>query len=908
MQVATSDPLLSTKLYIPPSRPGRVPRVRLTGLMIDAVRNPLTLICAPAGYGKTTLLSEWIPQNEHCVTWVSLDERDNDPSRFWRYFVAALQTLNPQLCKHAQLLLESARPPDILTVLSLAINELAALDYRFSHVFDDYHLVENPAIDSSLTFLIEHLPQNVSLVLASRSDPALPLSRWRARRQMVEIRSSDLRFTGEECAEFFNQEMKLGLTAPEIAALEGRTEGWIAGLQLAALSIKDRQDRAGFITAFTGSHRFIIDYLVEEVLGQQPEHIRNFLFSTSILTRMCASLCDALTGGTDGQVILESLEQNNLFVVPLDDHRGWYRYHHLFAEVLQARLRQDQPDLYTRMHRQAGEWFAHQGLIDQAFHHALVISDLEWAASLVEKHSMPMIQRSEVFLIRSWLEQLPDGLIQSRPRLVLAKGWILILTGHGQLLERWLSTPDASTALGASNLPDDVIGELALLRATLARFKRDPALALELAHQALGYLANDDRGLQAGAMYTIGVAHLQQGDIASASKAFRDAVALGETNEGPYMALISLQELSELHFKQGHLSQTIHTCQRAVEMANRLGWQAMPAAGLAHIYLGQVFFQRNELAAAAKELAEGVDRLQGSIEQFILAQGFVFLALVQQASGDISSAFATLRRGKDWFTQMQVVDTGAGALLELGELRLMIFLNDLNPAIRWSQKVHWLPEDTVLGYLQAVTFVRLRLAQIRRRMRSEYLREGLEITGRLLATAESREWWGQALELLVLQALLFQIQGDQAKALLVLERALSLAAPEDCLRVFLNEGEPMRLLLLDYQNLLEQRMGDEQDGESRFLPQYTGKLLAAFSPSAAVEVTMPGPLLEPLSERELTILRLIATGRSNQEIADILVVAVSTVKSHINHLYGKLGVSRRTQAIAIAREMGLLLE
>lgn len=908
-QVATSDPLLSTKLYIPPSRPGRVPRVRLTGLMIDAVRNPLTLICAPAGYGKTTLLSEWIPQNEHCVTWVSLDERENDPSRFWRYFIAALQTLNPQLCKNAQLLFESARPPDTLAVLSLVINELAALEYRFCHVFDDYHLVGNPAIDSSLTFLIEHLPPNVSLVISTRSDPALPLSRWRARRQMAEIRSSDLRFTREECADFFNQEMKLGLSAPEIAALEGRTEGWIAGLQLAALSIKDRPDRAGFITAFTGSHRFIIDYLVEEVLGQQPEHIRNFLLSTSILTRMCASLCDALTGGTDGQAILESLEQDNLFVVPLDDHRGWYRYHHLFAEVLQARLRQDRPDLYTRMHRQAGEWFAHQGLIDQAFSHALAASDLEWAASLVERYSMPMIiQRSEVFLIRSWLEQLPDGLVQSRPRLVLAQGWILVLTGHGHLLDRWLEASEAGAALSASDLPEDVFGELALLRATLARFQRDPALALELAHQALGYLANDDRGLQAGAMYTIGVAHLQQGDIASASKAFSDAVALGETNEGPYMALISLQELSEIHFKQGHLSQTMHTCRRAVDMANRWGWQAMPAAGLAHIYLGQVLYQRNELAAAAKELAEGVDRLQGSIEQFILAQGFVVLALVQQAGGEIDSAFATLRRGKEWFTQMQVVDTGAGALLDLGEIRLMILLNDLNQAIHWSQDVHRLPEDTTLGYLQAVTFVRLRLAQIRRRMRPEYLREGLEITGRLLAAAESRGWWGQALELYLLQALLFQLQGDQAEALLVLERALTLAGPEDCLRVFLDEGEPMRLLLLDYQNRLEQKFGEEPGGESGSRLQYTGKLLAAFSSSAAVEVAMPGPLLEPLSERELTILRLIATGRSNQEIADMLVVAVSTVKSHINHLYGKLGVTRRTQAIAIARELGLLAE
>lgn len=907
-QASTHNPLLSTKLFIPPARPGRAARARLIERMNEAVKHPLTLICAPAGYGKTTMLSEWIPQNEHCVTWVSLDEGDNDPVLFWRYFIAALQTLDGQLCKSAQGILESTYLQNIEPVLSLVINELAGLDYRFSLVLDDYHLVGNPLIDSSLTFLIEHLPHNVTLVICSRRDPALPLARWRARRTMAEIRSADLRFTREETTQLLNQVMKLDLSAPEIAALDDRTEGWIAGLQLAALSIKDHQDRSEFISAFTGSHRFIIDYLVDEVLGQQAEPVREFLLSTSVLKRMCAPLCNALTGRLDGQAALESLEQDNLFVVPLDDHRGWYRYHQLFAEVLQARLLQIQPEMYTEMNCRASKWFERQGLIDQAFRYAVAAPDLERAASLVERNSISMIQRSEVFLIRSWLEILPVEFVQTRPRLVLAQGWTLVLTGQGHQLERWLAGSSVSAAMSAPGLPDEVAGELALLRATLARFRREPARSLELAHQALEHLSGDERGLQAGAMYTIGAAQLQMGEIQAASKAFAAAVELGETKGGPYMALISLQELSEILYKQGQLTHTIQTCRRADRMAVRWGWQTMPAAGLARIYAGQVFYQRNELVRAARELTEGLDLLQGSIEQFILAQGFVALAMVQQASGDIEGAFATIQRGKDWFTRMNVADTGAGTLLGSGEIRLRIFQDDLNAAIHWAQDSTWLPEDTEPGYQQAVTLVRMRLALIRRKLEESYVQEGTAITSRLLVLAESRGWWGQVIELSLLRALIYQAQGVMAKALLDLAHALTLAGPEGYQRVFLDEGAPVRLLLLDYQGSLMKKMGAEPDNESLRLMEFTNELLAAFSAAPSLEISNHGTLFEPLSQRELTILRLIASGRTNQEIADLLVIAVSTVKSHINHLYGKLGADRRTQAIAIARELGLLAE
>jgi len=908
MQAADSDPLLSTKLFIPPARPRRVPRGRLIDLLKEAARGPLTLVCAPAGYGKTTLLSEWIPQNEHCVTWVSLDKGDNDLMRFWRYFIAALQKLDPRICRNAQRMLESIQDVQIEAVLSLVVNELAGLGYRFSLVLDDYHLIENPLIDSSMLFLIEHLPPNVNLVVSSRSDPAFPLARWRARRQMAEIRSAVLRFTPEETADFFTQAMNLDLSESEIAALDVRTEGWIAGLQLAALSIRDIEDRGEFIAAFTGSHRFIIDYLVEEVLNQQTGGIREFLLTTSVLERLCAPLCNALTGQSDGQAILESLEQGNLFVVPLDEHRNWYRYHHLFAEVLQGRFWQEQPVSYMDMHRKASAWYELEGLIDSAVHHAIAASDFERAASLVERYSIRMLLRSEVLLIRSWLEKLPVEMVHNRPRLILIHGWMLVLTGHGQDLGQWLDAPRAAAVLAAPGVPPDILGELALLRATLARFQRNASLSLELAEQALGFLTGEDRGLQAGALYTIGVAHLQRGDVDAASRAFRETAVLGETNGGPYMAMLALQELSELQIKQGQLSQAFDTCQRAVSMARRWRWQAMPAAGMAQIYAGQVLYERNDLVGAMQSLDAGVDLLQGSIEQYVLAQGLVSMAQCLWAGGDREGAFAAIRRGEEWFTRMQVADTGAGTLLDMGKVRLWVALDNLEEADSWSRVCRWLPEDTDPGYFQAVTLVRLRLAQAQQLRQANLLPEGLEIIDRLLDAAEAKEWWGRAIELLILRARLCWAQSDAAGCLLSLERALALAGPEGYIRSFVDAGEQMRLMLLEYQGSLKNRIRDDSNPDSPPFLSYIERLLGAFADPAPAEDTRRASVYGPLSERELDVLHLIATGHTNQEIADLLFIVVSTVKSHINSLYGKLGANRRTQAIAIARSSGLLPE
>jgi len=885
----------------------------LTERLNTGLDKKLTLIAAPAGFGKTTLLSEWIPQSPRCVTWFSLDEGDNDLTKFWAYFISSLQALRSNLGESALTLLQSPQAPPITSILTALINDITAFPDVFAIVLDDYHVIASQSIHETMTFLIAHLPDNMHLVITTRIDPPLPLARLRVRAELTEIRANDLRFIPEEAAAFLSQVMGLSLSAEEVHALEQRTEGWIAGLQIAALSIQSHGDVQGFIQAFSGSHRHILGYLAEEVLNQQPKSILNFLLQTSILDRLCDPLCAAVTNGAGGAEILESLERANLFIRPLDDEGKWYRYHHLFTEVLRNRLEQAAANQTqgiaspAELHRRASSWFEGEGLIDDAIRHALRAPDVERAAFLVEKYSVPMmIQRSEVLRIRAWLDQLPEELVRTRPRLILAYGWTLILTGHVQALEGWLATPQISAVLSEPDLPEATLGELTLIQATLARFQRKDARSLKLAQQALGLLTDDTRGLQAGAMYTIGVAYLHQGKIAAARQAFLDVVRLGEAKGEPYMTMSALQELSELQIKQAQLSQAIDTCQRAMSMSDRWQWQKFPAAGLAQIYLGQTFYERNHLAEAVRVLSEGVNLLLGSIEQFILARGIVTLAQAQMTRGSLESSFATLQRGRDWFTQMHVADTGAGLLLVLGEVRLWIQQRNLSLAARWAQNCDWQPEDTPLGYLQAVNLIRLRLAQHRHEPAEASLHEAEVTVDRLLASAEAIGWWGQVIELSLLRALICQEQHDTTGMLASLERALTLAEPEGYVRSFVDEGEAMRQSLLAHQESIRRRMSDKVDPDSSRLLAYTQKLVAAFPLTSATRRTETGTSVESLTEREQEILHLLAEGFSNQEIAGLLVIGLSTVKSHINSLYSKLGTHRRTQAIIIARDQGLL--
>jgi len=905
-----SDLLLQTKLFRPALRPSRIDRNHLVERLNQSL-NPgpgsfaarLALVSAPAGFGKTTLVSAWLDQLSGVdIAWLSLDENDNGPVRFLTYLVAALQTVVPELGEAAGQALAAPQPPAAEAVLTLVLNEASQHERPVVIILDDYDAIITPAVHQAVAFFLEHLPPALLLVLTTRSDPPLPLSRLRARGQVVEVRSADLRFSHEEVAAFLNQVMGLELTPEALAALEQRTEGWAAGLQLAALSMQGHSDQADFIAAFTGSHRFILDYLTDEVLEQRPKGTRQFLLQTAILDRLCGPLCDAVTGGSDGQAVLERLEQANLFLIPLDQERHWYRYHHLFAEVLLNRLRQETagpapgmaaPDLAgpETLHRRASAWFEGQGLMDEAIRHALAAPDLALAADLVEQNIRPLFHRSELLRLRGWLAQLPLELVLSRPRLLLGHCWTLAFTGQNQAARQLLAGPEAQDVLDEATLPAARQGELALLRAMIARALFDGDHGLADAQRALALLPEDQGGLRAGAIHLVGVAQFRRGETVAASRTMAEAVAVGEAEDGPYMALDALQDLASIQIRQGHLEQIKQTCRRAMGLAGRHGGRMLPVAGMAYIDYGGVLYEQNDLDGAEEALDHGLNLLRGSTEHYLVAEGYTLLGGVHLARGNVAGAAAAVAEAETWLRQMQVAAEGTWAFLAQGQARLWLRQGEVGAAARWAETARWWPGETHLGHHQAATLLRLRLAQSRGNGGRELL-AAAERLAQLLAAAEARKWWGYVIELSLLQGLARQALGDGNGAVASLERALRLAQAEGFARLFLDEGQAMAELLR------RARRPDLAAG-------YVNGLLAAF-PAAAADQRGAAGLPEPLSEREMEVLALMAKGAPNQEIADQLFIALSTVKKHVGNILVKLDTSNRVQAIGRAQELGLL--
>jgi LuxR family maltose regulon positive regulatory protein len=961
--------LLATKLYAPPARPDLVARPRLFERLSASLSGKLTLIAAPAGFGKTTLVSAWIasmrleardlsledavpasslkPQVPR-VAWVSLDARDNDPTRFWSYVSAALNTLAPGSGDTALALLQAPQPPPVEAIVTTLVNALSAALPREPAgnvavlVLDDYHTIEAPAIHRMFATLIEHLPAQLHLVIATRADPPLPLSRLRACRQLSELRAADLRFSVEEASTFLTEVMGLPLSEADIAALEARTEGWIAGLQLAALAMRDRSDLAGFIGAFTGSNRFVMHYLAEEVFARQPSHIQTFLLHTAMLERLCGPLCDAILGlivdqrpgmndqestharasvanreqqrtplvadassDSYSQLILDQLERANLFLIPLDDERRWYRYHHLFADVLRARLRSGTTAATVAgLHRRASAWYERAGLIDEAIRHALATPDVEAAAALVERYATALwLERGEVLLVRSWVEQLPDALVAARPRLTLVAGWTFAFTRQPDAVEQLLA--NAAATLSAPDLPADVIGELTLLRSLIAHVRGDLAETLALSQRALEQLPAGKQTLRALAALSSGWAHVRRGETAAAIPALTEASTLAAADGSHWITLAALEELATLQARQGQLSQSLRTCERALELVTGGSQRPNLGVGMAYVGMGEVLCERNDLPAATHALMHCIELLRQTPERGLLVRGYAALARVQQACGDGASALATIGHAEEWFVQMQLPGTVALAWLAAERARLWIRQGNLIAAEQW------IPERAVVGdrYLEAVqqlTLVRLHLAQHQRDPDQRLIEEAAERLAQLRGAAEASGWMGDVIEIRALQALTLQALGDSAGALAALAHALTLAESEGYIRIFVDEGAPMARLL--------------QAGRAQGIaPNYISKLLAAFprtegrglrteSAEAAHSVLSPqsSTLVEPLSERELEILRLIALGLSNQAIANRLVIAISTVKRHINNLFGKLAVQSRTQALVRARELQLL--
>ena len=891
-----TTPLLTTKLYIPPPRPNLVPRPRLVERLDEGLRlgNRLTLISAPAGFGKTTLLSEWVGSCGRPVAWVSLDKGDEDPARFLSYFVAALQTIEANVGEGMLSAFQAPQPPPIEAILTALINEIAALPDPCALVLDDYHVIKAQPIHDALTFLLDHLPSQMHLIIATRVDPPLPIAHLRGRGQLTELRLTDLRFTHDEAAALLNQVMGLDLSADDVVALASRTEGWIAGLQMAAASMQGQEDVAGFIQAFTGSDRYILDYLIEEVFHRQPSSVQTFLLQTAILNRLTGSLCDAVTGQDDGQATLERLERANLFIVPLDNERRWYRYHRLFADLLRKRLHQAQPDLVPTLHSRASGWYEQNELMAAAIDHALSAGDLERAARLIEQAAEATLMRSEIATFLSWMEMLPDELVRARPLLCVFHAGALLWGGcpldaiEARLQDAVEADPDGS-----------VTGEVAAIRALLAAHQGDVRHSTELSDRALELLPEESLFLRSVVAGSLGLAYLWSGDIVAATRTFDKLARIGQETGNFMLTVMALRRLARLRRMQGQLHEARAFYEQALELAVDRQGRPLPIAGLAMTGLGELWREWNDLEAATRYLTEGIELIHQWAETGTL-EGYLYLARVRQAQGDEDGTREAIQKAQQLALKTDTTEVD-DLSVALQQARLWAAQGNLEAALRWVEErgvgrdvgpTALETRDDLLDY-HLRKYEYLVLARVL--IKQDQPDKALALLEPLLPRMEQQGQIGMVIEIQVLKALALQAQGNVAQAITALERALSLAEPGDYVRIFVDEGPPMAQLLYEA-------------AARGIAPDYTGKLLAAFpvSEPASTSQEPPAEMVEPLSERELEVLHFIEEGLSNREIAQKLFLSMSTVKVHTYNIYSKLGVHSRTQAVAKARALGIL--
>jgi LuxR family maltose regulon positive regulatory protein len=901
-----ASPLVETKLYPPKLRRSLVARPRLSGRLSRGAESRLTLISAPAGFGKTTLLAEWLAAtpSERSVAWLSLEESDSQPASYWTYLITALQAVVPGVGASGLQLLQSAQPP-IENVLTTVLNELGAVPNDLYLVLDDYHLVDGPDIQAGMSFLLEHLPPRAHLVVSTREDPALPLARLRAGGELVEVRAADLRFTLEEAAAYLNDVTGLDLAASDIATLEGRTEGWIAALQLAALSMQGRDDVAGFIAGFAGDDRHIVDYLVEEVLGRQPAHVRSFLIETSVLDRLSGPLCDAVTGQRGGKAMLESLDRANLFVVPLDDSRRWYRYHHLFADVLLAHLLDEEADRVAALHRRASQWYEQSAEPSQAVRHALAAGDVERAAGLVEL-AIPDLRRArQEATIRSWVDAIPDEVVRVRP--VLAAGFIGALMSVGEFegvedrlrdVERWLEPTGDRAGTWARREGMVVVdeGELARLpgaiemyRAALALIGGDAPATIDHAQQAIERAAEGDDLTRAGASALMGLAFWGRGDLQAAHQAYA-ASAEGLRRTGHIADVLGCSiTLADIRITQGRLSEALRTYEQALRLASNQDGTVLRGTADMYVGMSQIACERGDLPAATRHLL----RAEELGERTWLPQNpyrwRVAMARVREAEGDLDGAL-------DLLDEAQRVYTGDFSPnvrpIPALRARMLATHGGVGEALAWAWEQGLSAEDD-LSYLREfehVTLARALLAQHRAQRSEAAIHDAARLLERLLQAAEAGERTGSVVEILVLRALTDHARGDVPGAAAALERALTLAEPEGYVRVFAGEGPPMASLL-------------RRVAKQRPTWDYVRRLLSAGGHAGG---TARQRLVEPLSERELDVLRLLGSDLDGPDIARELTVSLNTLRTHTKSIYAKLGVNSRRAAVRHAAELNLL--
>ncbi|MGB3218634.1 MAG: LuxR C-terminal-related transcriptional regulator [Anaerolineae bacterium] len=911
-----STPILATKLYIPLPRPKLVLRPRLIERLNEGLSSgcKLTLISAPAGFGKTTLVSEWVnnlrftsddfrldaanggeivnrkSKIANRVAWLSLDAGDNDPARFLTYLVAALQTIAGNIGAGVLAALESPQPPPTESILTALLNEITTIPDNFILVLDDYHLVEAIPVDQALAFLLDHLPPQMHLVIATREDPHLPLARLRARGHSTELRAADLRFTPAEAADFLNQVMGLHLSAEDIAALETRTEGWIAGLQLAALSMRGYQDAASFIKSFTGSHHFVLDYLIEEVLQQQSESIQTFLLRTSILDRLCGLLCDAVlcSPSVSGQETLEYLERANLFIVPLDNERWWYRYHHLFGELLRQRL--GKPKEFAEFHLRASQWHEENGDLGAAFYHAIAAGDFVRAAGLAEAAWQGMNESFQSAAWLGWVKKLPDKLIRTMP--VLCTQIAQAFTDTGELEASELRLQDAERCLDGSEFTNEaqlkpLPAMIALTRAYNAQVQGDPAATVKYAELALQIIPEDDFDRRARATTILEVIHWASGNLESVIRGIGDSMERLTQLGNHVMVVASAFAVADLLVGLGSLSEAERTYQDALQLAAQHGPEAEHITTHHHLGLSMIYRQRGDDTLAAHHLKRAAELgLQTTLVDW-LYRWHVAQAQLREAAGDLETALALLDEAKRVYIQTLIPD-----LRPIAALKARIYLKQGRPdkARAWAAERGLSLADEV-SYLHEFEHLTLARLEIANPLVNALL-------ARLLQAAEAQKRRDSALDILLVQALAHEAQGNRPQALAALERALALAEPEGYVRIFVDEGEAMRLLI-------------EKQSRNRDHPlsDYVDKLLAAFTqpvaaPKSAI-IHQKSDMIEPLSERELEVLKLLRTELSGPEIAGQLIVSLNTFRTHTKNIFDKLGVNNRRAAVRRAEELDL---
>jgi len=908
--VAQRDALLATKLHVPRPQAGFVPRPRLLERLTEGIARELVLVCTPAGFGKTVLLGDWARGGRRPVAWLSLDEADNDPARFWRHVAAALDRVRPGVADRVGALLGGPLPASFEAVATTLVNELGGVAEESVLVLDDYHLIQAAPVHASVGFLLEHLPACLRLVVASRADPPLPLARLRARGQLAELRAGDLRFTSEEAVQLLREAVGPDLPEGAVLALAARTEGWAAGLQLAGLSLRGHADPAGFVATFSGSHRFVLDYLAEEVLDRQPEPLRAFLLETAVLERLSGGLCDAVTGRTDSQELLEQVERANLFLVPLDEVRGWWRYHQLFSDLLRARLARERPDRLPRLHQAAAAWSERHGLVDDAIRHALAAGDAVWAARLLEQHFDALLRRSEDATLQQWLSGLPAELVRSRPRLCLAQALWALIGCRLEALEPLLD--DAERALAsaaeepyepsvgrAASLVANVPAATASLRAGAARMRGDADRTTAFGQQALARLTEDDRTLRALVEWYLTVADWLRGRLVQAEDALAGLVAKQRAAGERYFAL-RCYDLGQVQRARGRLSAALRTYRDALEITSEAGRQ-LPPAGMALVGMAGVLYERGELDAAHRFATEGVGLCRQLAYPLPRLAGLATLAWIRQAKGDPAGALDAIGEAE----RVELSPTVVALLnpVPAQRARLLLAQGEIAEAVRWAQARGLDPRDPP-SYPRERDY----LVLVRVLLASGAPHRALPLLERLHTLAVAQGRTGSSIEVRALQALALAAAGDETGALAALAEALVAAAPEGYLRVFVDEDAPMAALLGTLRTTASARAA-----AGGVPPDYLATLVDAFAGDGAssdqrrgrAAAAPPGPGV-PLSARELEVLGLLAAGKTNPAIAEELVITLDTVKRHVTHILDKLGAANRTQAVTRARELELL--